>query len=38
MGYAATMAWMLFVVVMIVTVVLFSTAQYWVYYAGGEER
>ena len=37
MGYAATMAWMLFMVVMIVTVVLFSTAKYWVYYAAGEE-
>jgi multiple sugar transport system permease protein len=38
MGYAATMAWMLFIVGMIVTVVLFSTAKYWVYYAAGEER
>jgi len=38
MGYAATMAWMLFVAVMLVTVVLFSTHRYWVYYAGGGER
>ncbi|MFQ6100336.1 MAG: carbohydrate ABC transporter permease [Anaerolineae bacterium] len=38
MGYAATMSWMLFVVVMIVTLVLFSTAKYWVYYAGAEEK
>ena len=36
MGYASTMAWMLFVAVMIVTVVLFSTNKYWVYYAAGE--
>jgi ABC-type sugar transport system permease subunit len=38
MGYAATMAWILFVVVSIVTVVLFATAKYWVYYAAAEER
>jgi len=37
MGYAATMAWMLFVFVLIVTVVLFATAKYWVYYAAEEE-
>ncbi len=33
MSYGATLAWMLFVVILIVTVVLFSTAKYWVYYA-----
>jgi hypothetical protein len=38
MGYAATMVWILFVVVSIVTVVLFATAKYWVYYAAAEER
>ena len=32
MSYGATMAWMLFLVIMIVTLVLFSTAKYWVYY------
>jgi len=37
MGYAATMAWMLFVVVLIITIILFSTAKYWVFYAGREE-
>lgn len=35
MGYASTMAWMLFVVVMVITIVLFSTHKRWVYYAGG---
>ncbi|MBI9044972.1 MAG: sugar ABC transporter permease [Anaerolineaceae bacterium] len=38
MGYASTMAWMLFVVVMIITIVLFSTAKFWVYSAAGEEK
>ncbi len=38
MGYASTMAWMLFVAVMIVTFVLFSTHKYWVYYAAGEKN
>jgi multiple sugar transport system permease protein len=28
------MAWLLFVVILIVTLVLFGTAKYWVYYAG----
>ncbi len=37
MGYGATMAWMLFIFVMIFTVILFSTQKYWVYYAGGED-
>ncbi len=36
MGYGATLAWLLFVLAMIVTVVLFVTARWWVYYAGGE--
>lgn len=36
MGYASTMAWMLFLFVLAVTILLFSTAKYWVYYAAGE--
>ncbi len=35
MSYGATLAWLLFVVIMIVTFFLFYTAKYWVYYAGG---
>lgn len=34
MGYGATMSWLLFIFILIVTVVLFATAKYWVYYAG----
>ena len=37
MGYAATLAWLIFIVGLILAVVLFGTAKYWVYYAG-EER
>jgi multiple sugar transport system permease protein len=33
MSYGATMAWVLFVFILVVTVILFSTARYWVYYA-----
>src|SRR3954454_16093209 len=36
MGYAAAIAWVLFVVVLVLTVVLFSFARRRVYYAGGE--
>ena len=34
MGYGATIAWLLFVVILLVTVTLFKTQKYWVYYAG----
>ncbi len=34
MSYGATLAWFLFLIIMVVTFVLFSTAKYWVYYAG----
>ena len=34
MGYGSSMAWFLFLVVLLVTIVLFGTAKYWVYYAG----
>ncbi len=37
MGYAATLAWIMFIVALIVAIVLFGTARYWVYYAA-EER
>jgi multiple sugar transport system permease protein len=36
MGYGATMAWIMFVFAMIVTLILFGTQKYWVYSA--EER
>jgi len=34
MGFGATMAWILFIVILIFTIVIFATAKYWVYYAG----
>jgi ABC-type sugar transport system permease subunit len=34
MSYGATMAWLLFVITLVVTLVLFGTARRWVYYAG----
>ncbi len=37
MGYGATLAWLMFIVALILTIVLFGTAKYWVYYAS-EER
>jgi multiple sugar transport system permease protein len=36
MGYAAAIAWLLFVIVLVLTVVLFAFARRRVYYAGGE--
>jgi len=37
MGYGATMAWMLFLFVLVITIILFATQKYWVYYAGMED-
>lgn len=37
MGYGATLAWVMFIVVLVLTVFLFRTANRWVYYASGEE-
>jgi ABC-type sugar transport system permease subunit len=37
MSYGSTLAWVLFLVVLVVTVILFSTARYWVYYASERE-
>src|SRR5215212_5900602 len=34
MSYGATLAWVLFVIVLAVTIFLFWSAKYWVYYAG----
>jgi multiple sugar transport system permease protein len=38
MGYGATLAWIMFIVALILTITLFGTAKYWVYYAGGERK
>jgi multiple sugar transport system permease protein len=37
MSYGSTLAWGLFVVILIVTIVLFATARFWVYYAGEKQ-
>lgn len=34
MSYGSTLAWFLFLVILVVTITLFATAKYWVYYAG----
>ena len=34
MGYGSALAWLLFVVALMITLFLFGTARYWVYYAG----
>jgi multiple sugar transport system permease protein len=37
MGYGATIAWLIFIVGLVLAIVLFGTARYWVYYAGSED-
>ena len=38
MGYGSTLAWLLFIISLLVTLVLFATARLWVYYPGlGED-
>ena len=37
MGYGATLAWLMFIVALIITIILFGTAKYWVYYAAEEK-
>ncbi|HUF38433.1 MAG TPA: sugar ABC transporter permease [Anaerolineales bacterium] len=36
MGYGATLAWLMFIFALIITILLFGTAKYWVYYAAEE--
>ncbi|MCB0187694.1 MAG: sugar ABC transporter permease, partial [Caldilineaceae bacterium] len=39
MGYASAMAWILFMIILAITIVQFRTASRWVYYEGvGEEH
>ena len=38
MSYGSAMAWLLFVIILVVTLILFKTAKYWVYYAGDNSR
>lgn len=36
MGYGATLAWLMFVVVLLLTIFMFRTQNRWVFYAGGD--
>jgi len=36
MGYGAALAWLLFFYGLVVTIILFGTQKYWVYYAAGD--
>ncbi len=36
MGYGATLAWLMFIFALILTIILFGTAKYWVHYAAEE--
>jgi multiple sugar transport system permease protein len=36
MGYGATIAWLIFIVALILTIFLFGSARYWVHYASDE--
>jgi multiple sugar transport system permease protein len=38
MGYGSAMAWLLFGIILLVTLILFGTAKYWVFYAGGDRN
>ena len=37
MGYGATLAWLMFIVAIVLTIILFGTAKYWVYYASEDK-
>jgi multiple sugar transport system permease protein len=36
MGYGAALAWLIFIIGLVVTIVLFATSRRWVYYASGD--
>jgi multiple sugar transport system permease protein len=36
MGYGATQAWFIFLFAMLLTIILFVSARWWVYYGGGD--
>lgn len=38
MGKAAAMAWILFIIILVLTFVLFRVSRRWVYYGGGDNR
>ncbi len=36
MGYGATQAWLIFIIALVLTIVLFGTSRRWVYYSSGD--
>jgi len=38
MGYASALAWVLFLIILLVTLFVFATSRRWVYYTAGEEN
>lgn len=38
MGYGATLAWLLFIISMVVTIIIFLWSRRWVYYSGGSHN
>ncbi len=36
MGYGATLAWLIFIIALVLTIILFVTSRRWVYYASGD--
>jgi multiple sugar transport system permease protein len=38
MGYASALAWLLFVIILILTVMMWTTSARWVYYEGEERK
>lgn len=36
MGYGATLAWLIFIIALALTIILFATSRRWVYYASGD--
>jgi multiple sugar transport system permease protein len=38
MGYASALAWMLFVIVLVLTLLVFRSSAMWVYYEGELKR
>jgi multiple sugar transport system permease protein len=38
MGYASAMAWVMFAIIIVLTLIIFRTANRWVYYEGEERR
>ena len=37
-GYASTLAWMLFAIIVALTIFVFSTSRRWVFYAGARDE